>query len=121
MLRPEVLRKQADFNRLYHKGKSAGSRSVVVFYKTNGLAYNRYAFLASKKVGNSVKRNRARRLMKEAFRPYRKKFEALNGLDRGSSGLDFIFIARQTINGLKCQDVEKSLRSCFSRLGLLSK
>ena len=35
-------------------------RYVVVFYRKNNLPYTRKAFLASKKVGNSVRRNRAR-------------------------------------------------------------
>ena len=68
MLKRNVLRKKTDFDSIYNRGKSVGDRYVVLFYKPNGLAYNRTGFLASKKVGNSVKRNRARRLMKESYR-----------------------------------------------------
>ena len=60
-----VLRKNSDFSAIYKRGKSVGDRYVVLFYRPNGLSYNRTGFLASKKVGNSVKRNRAKRLMKE--------------------------------------------------------
>ena len=63
-----VLRRQKDFDRVYRKGKSVGSRYVVIFTLKNHLPYPRTAFLASKKVGNSVQRNRARRLMKESMR-----------------------------------------------------
>ena len=68
MLKKNVLRYRRVFDRIYRKGKSVSDRYVVVFFMKNNLRYTRTAFLASKKVGNSVKRNRARRLMKEAIR-----------------------------------------------------
>ncbi len=110
MLRPEVLRNKKDFTDIYKKGKSVGDRYVVVFYKKNLLDYNRTAFLASKKVGKSVHRNKARRLMKESFRELR---------DSVKTGNDIIIIARNTINGAKCFQVQKSLSNAFKRLNLV--
>ena len=112
MLKPNVLRRKKDFSVLYNKGKSVGDRYVVLFYRKNGLEYNRVAFLASKKVGNSVIRNRARRLMKESYR----QLESNVG-----NGWDLIIIARNTINGIKCQDAFKSLKSALKRANLLEK
>ena len=83
-----VLNCQKDFDRVYRFGKSQGSKYVVLFYRKNDLGYTRISYLASKKVGNSVKRNRARRLMREAFR--------LSG-QTISEGYDLIFIARSSI------------------------
>ena len=110
MLKRNVLRKKSDFSAIYNKGKSVGDRYVVLFYRKNGLTYNRTGFLASKKVGNSVKRNRARRLMKEAYRTFYGELP---------QGYDFIIIARNTISGRKCADVEKSLKSAFKKTGVL--
>lgn len=112
MLKPDILRNKKDFNRLYKKGKSYGSKYVVLFCIKNDLLHNRKAFLASKKVGNSVKRNRARRLMKESFR---KKTDMIK------DGYDILFIARNNINGSKCQDVEKSINQVLRKAGLLKK
>jgi ribonuclease P protein component len=111
MLKPDVLRRKKDFSALYGKGKSAGGRYVVLFYRKNSLSYSRKAFLASKKVGNSVKRNRARRLMKESYR-------ACQGMV--PPGYDVLFIARGSITqeGVKCRDVEASMRSLLKRSGL---
>jgi ribonuclease P protein component len=106
MLRPDVLRRKQDFSRIYSKGKSVGERYVVLFVRKNNLGYNRTAFLASKKVGNSVARNRARRLMKESYR------ELKQNLD---SGYDIIWIARNTIIDLKCADVKKSMEAALKR------
>lgn len=109
MLRPNVLRKKKDFSVLYQRGKSIGERYVVVFYRKNGFNFTRTAFLASKKVGKSVQRNRARRLMKESFR------ELENHL---ISGYDLIFIARKSILNLKCADVKKSMEAALKKAGV---
>ena len=110
MLKKEVLRRDRDFSSIYKKGKSVGDKFVVVFSKKNNLPYNRTAFLASKKVGNAVARNRARRLMKESYRSL---------CDQLVPGYDLIFIARNTINNSKCADVKKSIEAAAKRAGLL--
>lgn len=112
MLRKNVLRRKKDFTTIYNRGKSIGDRYVVLFFRKNNLPYNRMAFLASKKVGNSVKRNRARRLMKESYRLTEMKLP---------EGYDFIFIARNTIANAKCAEVKKSLQSALRRTGVTKK
>lgn len=112
MLKPEVLRDKKDFSALYNKGKSVGERCLVLIYRKNGLSYNRRAFLASKKVGNSVIRNRARRLLRESFRSVSEDLKL---------GYDILFIARHNIIDLKCADVEKSMKSALKRGNLIEK
>ena len=112
MLKPNVLRNKKDFSAIYKRGKSIGDRCVVLFYRKNGLSYSRKAFLASKKVGKSVVRNRARRLMKESYRSLEEQIPA---------GYDMIFIARTTICDLKCADVKKSIEAALKRSGILPK
>ena len=106
MRKKEILRKKDDFQAIYKAGKSVPERYVVLFYRKNDLPYSRTAFLARKKVGNSIQRNRAKRLMKESYR--------LNA-DRFLDGYDLIFIARNTINGKKQKDVQKSLLNAAKR------
>ena len=112
MLKKEILRKDSDFGSIYKKGKSVGDRFVVVFSRKNNLPYNRTAFLASKKVGNAVARNRARRLMKESYRSLSDQFQ---------TGYDIIFIARNTIKNSKCADVKKSIEAATKKAGILNK
>ncbi len=110
MLKKDILRRKEDFSSIYKKGKSIGQKYIVLFYKKNNLSYNRIAFLASKKVGNSVERNRARRLMKENYRFLK---------DDINIGYDLIFIARNTINGVKAYDVKKSMVNALLKSKLM--
>ncbi len=60
------LKKQADFQKLFDKGKRAFSPSMTVLYRksekmTMGISIG-------KRHGKAVKRNRIKRLLREAFR-----------------------------------------------------
>ena len=106
MLKKEVLRKKDDFDRIYKNGRSLGERYVVIFFQRNNLGYNRTAFLASKKVGNSVQRNRAKRLMKESFRLLQEEIKI---------GYDFIIIARKPILSCKMENVKESMSRALEK------
>ena len=71
------LKKQADFQRLFQKGKRAFSPSLTLVYSkadkmTMGIS-------VGKKHGKSVQRNRIKRLLREAFRSVQKE---MNGTYR---------------------------------------
>ena len=112
MLRKDILRNQKNFNLVYKKGSSRGSRYVVVLFRKNHLKYTRVAYVASKKVGNSVQRNRARRLMRESYRLMSPK---------PGAGYDIIFVARKTINGRKMKDVQKCMLGALNGAGLIDR
>ncbi|MBQ4507161.1 MAG: ribonuclease P protein component [Firmicutes bacterium] len=105
----DTLKNKEDFDKLYGRSRSAASRCVVILYRKNGLSVSREAFIASKKVGNSVQRNRARRLMKEAFRTSDMPVPG---------GYDIAFIARNTIADAKCADVQRSIETALTRAGI---
>lgn len=107
-----TLRKQRDFNRVYKRGSSRGSKYVVILYNKNRLGYTRTAFVASKKVGNSVMRNRARRLMRESYRSF---------ADRVVKGYDIIFVARNTITDCSEAEVERCMKAAAASCELLGK
>lgn len=112
MIKKNILSNQRHFKSVYQKGKSRVSRFVVVLYKKNGLSETRVAFVSSKKVGNSVQRNRARRLMRESYR--------LLGVPV-VSGYDIIFVARNAINGKKCDEVRRGMYGALRKSDLLRK
>ena len=107
-----TLRKQKDFTKIYNRGKSQGSKFAVVIYRKNNLDYSRTAFVASKKVGNSVERNRSRRLLRESYRKLRPMIAA---------GYDIIFVARKNILEAGQQEVQSSLFGVLRSCGLIEK
>ena len=106
-----TLRKQSDFARIYKQGKSKSSRFAVILYRRNGLRFTRTAFVSSKKVGNSVERNRSRRLMRAAYRNLEPNIK---------SGYDIIFVARAAIIGCKEPEVERQLKKTLESAGILT-
>lgn len=104
-----TLRNQKNFVAVYNRGKSKGCRFAVVLYKKNGLPHSRFAYVASKKVGNSVQRNRARRLMREAYRTMNRRI---------APGYDVIFVARNGIDQSKCDEVRKAMFGAIRAAGM---
>ena len=112
MQRDKTLRNQRDFVLVYNKGKSQGSRYLIVLYRKNRKDFSRVAFIASKKVGNSVSRNRARRLMRAAYSELEPTVV---------QGYDILFVARNGIDKVKEIEVQKSMKNALSKAALLCK
>ncbi len=63
------LRGSNDFQKVYRLGKRYEGALMTAFVLRNNLSHNRLGVTASRKaIGNAVKRNRAKRLLKETFR-----------------------------------------------------
>ena len=102
------MSKKSNFERVFTCGKSYASRHVVI-YIFKGL-YFKFGFIASKKIGNAVKRNRAKRLMREALR--------LN-MGKIKTECQMIFIARGYINNASLREVENSMINIWKKAGIL--
>jgi len=109
------LRKRADFLRLARARRTAAGGLVLQAAPTpedsgDGSAM-RVGFTASKKVGNAVVRNRAKRRLRALVR------EVL--ADSGTPGHDFVLIARQTTPSRPYAELRRDLLFSLKRLGLL--
>lgn len=88
------------FRRLYRTGNSYVTPYVAVYYKRNNLGYNRLGITATKKIGNAVERNRARRIIKEAYRLLEPDI---------IHNYDIVIVARRKAVFGKMQHIQKSL------------
>ncbi|PWJ11065.1 ribonuclease P protein component [Ruminococcus flavefaciens] len=95
MLYTEILNDNKDFLALYKKGRYAASKYSVIYVRPNGRPFNRLGITAGKKVGNAVCRNRAKRLIRLAYRSFEVKLPV---------GMDIVIVARNAICGIKSQE-----------------
>ncbi len=73
------LRTPADFERVYRGGKRSGDGVFAVNALSNELGFARLGMsVSTRSAGNSVKRNRVRRLIREFFRLTRVTLPALD-------------------------------------------
>jgi len=100
---------QSQFSLLYASGKRAFSKSVTLFYVPNTDGKRRMAFVAGKKVGGSVVRNRCKRLIREAVR--------LNQ-DTISNDYIYMFVAKPELSHRRLEAVEKELCFLFKKHAL---
>lgn len=103
------LRKKSSYQAVFADGKNYSVKHVAI-YVLKGP--KRFGFIASKKVGNSVQRNRARRLMREVIRLH---------LSEIRNDMQIILIARAGIKGVSYVEVEKPMMNMLKKANALIK
>ena len=85
---PDILTKRSDFVAASKRGDKGVAFSVIVQKRDRGdTAPARYGITASKKIGNAVARNRAKRRLREIAR--------LTLPQTGRAGMDYVFVGRR--------------------------
>jgi ribonuclease P protein component len=104
------MKENRDFQKVYARGKFFVS-PVLVSYVLKGRTKSlRVGITTSKKTGNAVKRNRSRRVIREAFR-------ALAGGVK--PGYDLVFVARAKTPFVKSGEVRRMMAQQLRNAGVL--
>jgi ribonuclease P protein component len=109
-LREERLKKRNEIREVFGKGKCIGCRGAKLFVLRNGLPCNRICFTLSRGFKTAVKRNRARRLGREAYRNLRPRLQC---------GYDLILLVYPPDTGSTLAMRMDQLEYLFSRAGML--
>lgn len=107
MLHTTPLTMNKEFRRAYYRGRAFSTPVVVVYILKNRKGANRLGLTASKKTGGAVSRNRARRIMKEAYRLLEPKLPV---------GYDYVLVARARTAQVKTADIMRVLENAAAKL-----
>jgi len=113
--RKEHLKRRVDITRVFRKGRAVSCTGVKLFFLANDLPINRIAISFVRKYGNAVRRNRARRLGREAYRLMK---------DQLKSGFDLILLLypigvnEAGVNRGSLAASSEQLKTLFGKAGL---
>lgn len=112
------------YSKAYKKGKKAVAPTIAVYvlpdYKRNALMkanpekkyINRIGLTVGKKIGGATERNRAKRIIRHAY----KNIDTKYGVKCGNL---IVIVAREAIAGKKTQDIEQEMKKALRRLELI--
>lgn len=107
----ERLRRPSAFDRIYQSGRAFGDALLVlhVHPSPDRPGSSRVGFVAGKKVGNAVIRNRVKRRLRELVRARQRSWDP---------AMELIIRARPGASGASFADLERSLDRLFRKAGL---
>jgi ribonuclease P protein component len=111
LLATERIRLGHEYRRVYDEGQPHRSPLLVLFVLLSPELARKAGFVAGKRVGGAVERNRSKRLMREAYR--RNKNALLE------SGVHLVLVARNGCGEATYGDLESQLLGLFERAGLM--
>ena len=104
------IKKSKDFSLIYNKSKKMHTKYAIIFIKENINNEQRFGFVASKKTGNAVQRNRIKRLFREFVKNNKEKFK---------EGTDYIFVGKavlkEKLGTLKYEDIERDMSKVIKK------
>ena len=107
-----TLKKNHEFRRLYAKGRSAVTPTLVVYFRRNTGGGSRVGFTVTVKLGHAVVRNRIRRRLREIYRLHEGELRR---------GCDMVIVARSRAVRADYRELERDFLTACARLSLLEK
>jgi ribonuclease P protein component len=101
------LKRAAEFERCFAHKASTADDVLIVYGYPNQLPYPRLGCVVSRKCGRAVRRNRFKRLLREAFRLLQHELP---------TGIDYVVLPRPSVEVPRLESVRRSLLRLARRL-----
>jgi ribonuclease P protein component len=108
--RPARLTRRAEFLCAAREGRKAAQPGLVLQARRRGDAYTRVGFTATKKIGNAVVRNRAKRRLREVAR--------LGLAAQPAPGWDLVLIARDETGRRAFAELRAAFEAALAKTGV---
>lgn len=102
------LSRRSDFTKVMRHGRRSRSRLLRLAAHDNGRNHNRYGFAISRRVGNAVVRNKARRRLRSIIRQ-----TAL------TTGNDIVITADPTVRNASFREIAQAFENIALKLSLI--
>lgn len=112
MRKIKTLKKNYEFKNVLSKGKFFVGKYIIAYILNNNKSENYFGVAVSSKMGNAVKRNRVKRVIREAYRVNK---------DRIKNGYNIVILCKKDIGygEYNFNDVNNDLITIFDKANLV--
>jgi ribonuclease P protein component len=107
----ERITRKFEYSSVISQRNTTAGKYLRAYLSREQGAERKAGFIAGKKVGPAVARNRARRLLKESYRRLKSELR--------DQGFKVVFVAAPGISDATSDDVEADMRRILSKMGLM--